>query len=216
VTGIGSRLLEKGFGCPSGLLGRIGGWLMARSNAATELHLVELADLGPDDVVLILGSGPGIGLQAAGARSSHVIGIDPSEVMLQAARRRCATLIEQGRVQLVRGVAQDTGQPDASADVVLAVNSVQIWPDWEAAFAEVHRVLRPGGRLLLSAHERWLPGGLAALATAVRTAGFDAIQSWIWQPPGRGAGTAAQLSARRPVADGPSPPADQLTAKETC
>ena len=197
--GIGARLLEKGFGRPSGLLGWIGGWLMARGNAATELHLVELADLGQDDVVLALGPGPGIGLQAAGARSRHVIGIDPSEVMLQAAGRRCAKLIEQGRVQLVRGLAEDTGQADVSVDVVLAVNSVQIWPDWQAGFAEVYRVLRPGGRLLLSAHQKWLPGGLPALANAVENAGFGEVRTWTWEPPGRAAGTAAQLSARRPA-----------------
>src|SRR3977135_2801886 len=92
--------------------------------------------------------------------------------MLRAARRRGASLIRQGRVQLVRGVADHTGQSDASVDVVLAVNNVQIWPDWDAAFAELHRVLRPGGRLLLSAHEKWLPVPRHALATEVEAAGF--------------------------------------------
>ena len=193
-----ARLLDKAFGRPSGLLGRIGGWLMARGNAGTERQLVEMADLHPEDVVLVLGPGPGVGLEAAGRRSRHVVGIDSSEVMLRAARRRCADLIEEGRLRLVRGVAEDTGQADASADVVLAVNSVQVWPDWRAAFGELHRVLRPDGRLLLSAHEKWLPGGLTALAAAVREAGFDDIQTWTWEPPGRVAGTAAQLRARRP------------------
>jgi SAM-dependent methyltransferase len=83
---------------------------------------------------------------------------------------------------------------------VLAVNNVQLWPDWPAGFGELHRVLRPGGRLLLSAHDKWLPGGLAALTAAVTAAGFDNIRTWTWEPPGRGATTAAQLSARRPAA----------------
>lgn len=200
MANIGIRLLETSFGRPSGPLGRVGGWLMAWGNAATERHLVDVAELRPQDVVLILGPGPGVGLEAAGERSGHVIGIDPSEVMLTSCRRRCAELIRRGTVRLVRGVADDTGRPAGSVDAVLAVNNVQIWPDWRAGFGELHRVLRPGGRLLLSAHEKWLPGGLPALAAAVEQAGFEEIQTWTWEPPGRGAPTAAQLRAWR--ADG--------------
>jgi SAM-dependent methyltransferase len=173
---------------------------MAWGNAATERHLVDVADLRQQDVVLILGPGPGVGLEAAGERSGHVIGIDPSEVMLTSCLRRCAELIRRGTVRLVRGVAEDTGLPAGSVDAVLAVNNVQVWPDWRAGFGELHRVLRPGGRLLLSAHEKWLPGGLPALAAAVEQAGFEEIQTWTWEPPGRGAATAAQLRAWR--ADG--------------
>lgn len=197
MAGIGNRMLEMSFGHPSGPLGRVGGWLMARGNAATEGYLVELAELSQRDVVLVLGPGPGIGLDAAGRRSGQVIGVEPSEVMLASCRRRSADLVERGAVRLVQGVADDTGQPAGSMDVVLAVNNVQIWPDWRAGFAELHRVLRPGGRLLLSAHEKWLQGGLAALAAAVEQAGFEQVEVWTWEPPGRGATTAAQLRAWR-------------------
>lgn len=197
MASLGTRLLEMSFGRPSGSLGRIGGWLMARGNAATERKLVDLADLGRRDVVLVVGPGPGVGLEAAARRSERVIGLDPSEVMLASCRRRCAELIRGGTVRLVQGVAEDTFQPAESVDVVLAVNNVQIWPDWGAGFAELHRVLRPGGQLLLSAHQKWLPGGLAALAEAVEKAGFDEVQTWTWEPSGRGASTAAQLRARR-------------------
>jgi arsenite methyltransferase len=186
------------FGRPRGVLGRIGGRLMASGNAATERHMVDVAGVDHEDVVLVLGPGPGIGVQAAGARAMRVIAVDPSEVMLRVAGRRCADLVRQGTVRLVGGVAADTGLPDASVDVVLAVNNVQIWPDWAVGFAEVRRVMRPGGRLLISAHERWLPGGRAALAGAVERAGFDDVTTWLWEPPGRAATTAVQLRARRP------------------
>ncbi|MEN3265701.1 MAG: hypothetical protein V7646_2595 [Pseudonocardia sp.] len=136
--------------------------------------------------------------RAAGTQSGHVIGIEPSPTMREAARRRCAGLIGQGRVRIEPGGAADTGQPDAAVDVVLAVNNVQIWPDRRAGLAELHRVLRPGGRMLLSAHQKWLPGGQAALTAAVQEAGFGEVQAWTWDPPGRGATTAEQLR-RRPA-----------------
>lgn len=194
----GARLADQGFGHPSGLLGRLGGRVMVRGNAATELHMVDLAQLAERDVVLVVGPGPGIGLEAAAERAGRVVGLDPSTVMLEACRRRCGGLVEQGRVQLVQASAAQTGQPDSSVDVVIAVNNVQIWPDQKAGCAELARVLRPGGRLLLSAHQKWLQGGLPALADTVTAVGFTDVRTWTWEPPGRAATTAGQLEAMAP------------------
>lgn len=197
VESITRRLLTRCFGRPSGLLGRLGGRLMANGNAATERHAVALAAPAEQDVVLVIGPGPGVGLAAAAERSAHVIGIDPSEVMRAMARRRCAPLIARGRLRLSPGTAARTGRPDASVDVVISVNNLQLWPDLPAALAELHRVLRPGGRLLLSAHEKWLPTDLPTLAATVQAAGFGSIHTWTWEPPTRMASTATLLSAVR-------------------
>ena len=112
------------FGRPHGPLGRLGGRLMAQGNAATERHLVDAAGLTPADVVLVVGHGPGVGLEHAGARATRVIGVDPSELMRRAARRRCAGLVARGVVRVEDGTAAATGQPDASVDVVLSVNNI--------------------------------------------------------------------------------------------
>lgn len=193
---IGERLLGMGFGRPRGVLGRVGGWLMARGNADTERHMVDVAELSPDETVLVLGPGPGVGLRAAARRCDRVVGVDPSELMLATCRRRNADLVDSGVVQLRLGDAEHTGQPDASVEVVLSVNNVMLWPDWHAGFTELRRILRPRGRLLLSTHEKWLPGGSTALAAAVEDAGFAEVRVWTWEPPGRGASTAVQLQAR--------------------
>jgi SAM-dependent methyltransferase len=74
---------------------------------------------------------------------------------------------------------------------------MQTWQDRVARFAELHRVLRPGGRLLLSAHDRWLPVPRHALAAEIEAAGFTDLQTWAWQPPGVFSTLAAQLRAIR-------------------
>ena len=196
-TGLGARLLEVGFGRPRGVVGRVGGWLMARGNADTERHLVEIAELAEQDAVLVVGFGPGIGLREAGERCRHVTGIDPSALMVTTAHRRCADLISQGRVAITFGTAEDTGLAEVAVSVVLSVNNVALWTDWGCGLRELHRVLRPGGRLLLSAHQKWLPGGASALVSAVERAGYQDVQSWTWDPPGRGATRAVQLRAYR-------------------
>lgn len=190
-----SRLADTGFGRPRGIVGRIGGRLMARGNAAAERRLVELAALQPAEKVLVLGPGPGVGVRAAAARAEQVVAIDPSELMLDACRRRCAAEVAGNRVRLVRATAADTQQDDNSADVALAVNNVSIWPDRHAGCVELFRVLRPGGRLLLSTHQKWLPGGPDGLADTVAAAGFIDIRTRTWQPPGRFQTPAAELTA---------------------
>ncbi|MGH3449957.1 MAG: class I SAM-dependent methyltransferase [Haloechinothrix sp.] len=191
-----TALLDRTFGHPEGILGRFGGAIMARGNGATEEHVVNVAVLAATDTVLVVGPGPGVGLRAAAERARLTIGVDPSDDMLRACRQRCAGLGQ--RLRLRRGSAERTGADDASFDVVLTVNNVQIWDDRASGFAELCRVLRPGGRLLLSTHEKWLPVPRHDLAAEVGAAGFIDVQSWTWDPPGRMTARACQLRARKP------------------
>lgn len=190
--GVLDAALDRAFGHPSGLLGRLGGKLMAVSNAATEHRVVDLARLEPDETVLVIGPGPGIGLDAASKLAGEVIGVEPSPQMRDLCTDRCGD-----RAEVRAGSAARTGCADASADVVLTVNNVQLWEDRPAGFAELFRVLRPGGRLLLSAHEKWLPVTRHELADEAAAAGFTDLQTWTWDPPGFAA-LAAQLRAVKP------------------
>ncbi len=108
---------------------------------------------GALDVVEV-GPGPGVllGLLAARPDVRRATGVEPSLDMRVLAVRRLAADIAAGRVEVRAGDAAATGLPAASADLVVSVNTVAIWPDLEAGVAGLHRVLRPGGRLLLSWH----------------------------------------------------------------
>ncbi|MEV7094138.1 class I SAM-dependent methyltransferase [Amycolatopsis sp. NPDC051045] len=188
-----ARVLDRTFGHPSGALGRLGGWVMARGNAATEHRVVDLAKIEPDETVLVVGPGPGVGLEAAARLAGRAIGVDPSPEMLAFCHERCGD-----RAELREGSAAHTGEPGESVDVVLTVNNVMLWEDRAAGFAELFRVLRPGGRLLLSAHEKWLPVSRHVLADEAAAAGFADLQTWTWEPPGFAA-LAAQLRAVKPA-----------------
>ncbi len=80
--------------------------------------------------------------------------VDPSPVMRRQAARRCANL---PLVTVTDGVADRIGLPDRSCDSVLAVNTVAMWPNPDAALAEIRRVLRPGGQVVLSWHSPTSP-----------------------------------------------------------
>ncbi|MDQ3152396.1 MAG: methyltransferase domain-containing protein [Actinomycetota bacterium] len=154
MNGFLMRLLDAGFGHPRGVLGRLGGALMAYGNSEQERWAVEQARLVPEQRVLVVGHGPGLGLRLAAAAVSPgglVVGVDPSSVMRQMATARCASAVTAGVVELREGTAEDTGCADASVDAVISVNNVMLW-DRGAGFDELVRVLRPGGRMVVTVH----------------------------------------------------------------
>jgi SAM-dependent methyltransferase len=107
---------------------------------------------GPEDRILELGCGSGRLLfrLAARARRGRVVGLDPSALMVRHARHRNRRWIEAGRAEVVQGWSHDLSRfPDAGFDRVLGVHVACFWEEPGRDLAEVRRVLRPGGRLLL-------------------------------------------------------------------
>ena len=93
-------------------------------------------------------------------------GVDLSPAMLERARERAE---KQGRpVTLVEGDAQELDFPDQSFDTVLCALALCTIPDQARALAEMHRVLVPGGRLLLVHYEPVLgPDGRPQVAMEI-------------------------------------------------
>ena len=136
---------------PSGLLGQVVGRIMAAETHAANLAALDLLDLAADDDVLEVGFGHGRTLAEAARRVTrgHLAGIDPSEVMLQIARRRNAAALRGGRMDLKLGVSQALPWADGHFDKAYAVHTIYFWPQPARDLAEIHRVLKPGGRLVL-------------------------------------------------------------------
>src|SRR5688572_28508967 len=105
--------------------------------------------IGPGERLVDLGCGRGgAGLWVATKNSAHLTGIDPAEAAIEAARARAAAMAMEASFQ--PGTFEATGLPDGDADAVMSVDALLFTPDKAAALVELRRVLRRGGRLVLT------------------------------------------------------------------
>jgi cyclopropane fatty-acyl-phospholipid synthase-like methyltransferase len=145
---IRARIVDQ-FRRPHGALGHLAGWIMAArgSNRARNTWTVGLLEIGPNDRVLEIGCGPGLGLAEAArqATAGRVVGLDHSETMLGQARARNATAIAAGGVELVLGGLEKVAGLPGPFDKIFSINVVQFLPDRAAAFATLLGKLAPGG-----------------------------------------------------------------------
>lgn len=118
------------------------------SSAATG-NPFELGPLHAGEVVVDVGCGAGADLCIAAlkvGRTGKAIGIDMTPAMVAKARENARTVgLENVLVHEADMVSLPIG--DACADVVISNGSINLAADKEQVFAEIHRVLRPGGRL---------------------------------------------------------------------
>lgn len=162
------------FGRPRGVLGRLGGIIMARANADCGAWVTELLEVGANDSVLEVGFGPGVIIQRLSklASAGHVAGIDPSREMVEQARARNAIGIKGGLVDLQRGSVESLPFDDNSFDKALAINSMQVWPDSNTGLTEIRRVMKPGASVAIgfTSYSGQQNKGLAEM---LRAAGFE-------------------------------------------
>ena len=113
-------------------------------------HLIGPLQAG--ETVLDIGCGAGMDLMLAARRigpNGKAIGIDMTPEMRDRARS-AAEILGLGQVEVVEGDATSLPLPDASVDVVISNGVLNLVPEKEKAFADIVRILRPGGRLHLA------------------------------------------------------------------
>ena len=142
------RWLAGQFTRPTGWLGRylIGPHLDRLSWGMNDLALKRL-EVRPGENVLEVGFGGGALLSALRDTGASVTGVDPSDAMVERSRRRFRRSLQARSLTLYRAKAEILPLPDRSVDRAVSVNSLYFWEP--AAFFELGRVLRPGGRLVL-------------------------------------------------------------------
>jgi ubiquinone/menaquinone biosynthesis C-methylase UbiE len=132
-----------------GFLGLLGGLTMAFGRGRSARLVADLAEVGPGDRVVDVGCGPGRFLREAAERGATAVGVDPSSQMRRLATWRTPASLRDA-VRVTDGTAERLPLEDGAATVAWAVASFHHWTDPDAGLAELRRVLRPGGRLLIA------------------------------------------------------------------
>lgn len=136
------------------------GWLGKRTVRAMNLSHATMTDWGlglltvpRDSAVLDIGCGGGRTVQklAALAAEGSVTGLDYSAASVAVSQETNAEAIAAGRVRIEQGSVAALPFPDATFDVVTAVETHYYWPDLPANVREIRRVLKPGGTFALIA-----------------------------------------------------------------
>lgn len=139
-------------GRPHGMLSPVVARALNRGNERAIAAAVDAAEIAPGATVADIGFGGGIGLERLLDRvgeAGTVHGVEISDDMLRRANSRFSRAIRSGRLRLHRGSMTDLPFEDASFDAMITLNTVYFIADLGAAVAELARVIRPGGRVVV-------------------------------------------------------------------
>jgi ubiquinone/menaquinone biosynthesis C-methylase UbiE len=147
-------------------------------------HVADALALSPGMTLVDLGCGRGgPGLWLAKSQGALLIGVDFSAVAVQQAAARATLFGLPERARFVVGDLAATGLPDGAADAVVSIDALHFAADPTAAAREALRLLRPGGRLVLT---NWQPRSSANpqlpsrmridWAQTLRSAGFAEVR----------------------------------------
>ena len=117
-------------------------------------RMLELLRVDAGSVLVDVACGAGgPGLWTAQQTGASLIGIDAAASAIAAAKERASAVDLGTRARFQQGTFERTGLPDEAAGAIMSVEAFQYAPDKRRALAELHRVLRPGGRLGLICFE---------------------------------------------------------------
>ncbi len=156
---------------PSGFLGWLIGSIMSGETKALNQAVLDALGLQPTDALLDIGFGPGLAVEIAAKQltKGYVGGADFSSTMVKMARRRCEHAVAEGRVDLKHVDSATLPFDAARFDKVLSVHTIYFWPDPDAQFKEIHRVMKRGARLALGVRKNRTAAGTDSFPGSVYT-----------------------------------------------
>lgn len=133
--------------CPQGVGGSIMLSLMNVGHRGSAKWAFTHLPLKQHDHILDIGCGGGknIARMLKQVPNGHVTGLDYSGVSVLKSLLVNAKAVQKGRVRILEGGVSQMPFADNGFDIVTAFETIYFWPDLQHDFAEVYRVLKPGG-----------------------------------------------------------------------
>jgi ubiquinone/menaquinone biosynthesis C-methylase UbiE len=135
---------------PRGIVGRIVAWLMPLGHESIYKPVSRVLNLQPEDDLLDVACGAGYFLKRYAHHVKNFAGLDYSEVMVDMAKKKHKNRIAAGTAEIVFGEASQLPWEDNRFSVVTSMGSFMAFPKPLESLREMHRVLRPGGRVVVS------------------------------------------------------------------
>jgi SAM-dependent methyltransferase len=147
-----ARYLNRQAAHPRGWLGRVLGLIWSFEHRSLNAQTLDLLEIHATDRVLDVGCGSGTGVRDAASRASrgHVTGVDVSQLMLDAARRRNRAAVRSGHVDFACVKDGELGLASQAFERIYSVHCIYFWKDPVAMLSQLGAALRPGGRLVLA------------------------------------------------------------------
>lgn len=179
---------------PEGFLGKmmVNGMNGGHAKMA-DWGMSHLTTIAPEEIVeLGCGGGRNAGELLKKYPSAKVTAIDYSEVSLGKAKEYNAEEIKSGRCMVQQGDVSALALPEEKFDLATAFETIYFWPGLEKCFAQVAKVLKPGGVFMIVnesdgtdeaslKYEKMIEGmkchTIEEIETALRTAGFSKVKA---------------------------------------
>ena len=135
---------------PIGFRGRIRARLMAIGHRTIYKNVSAALNLQPQDDYLEVGCGSGVFMKLYASHVHSVAGLDHSEDMVKLASCYNQKRVDEGTAEFRQGEASKLPWEDEKFSAATAIATFMFWPKPLESLKEIHRVLRPGGRLVIS------------------------------------------------------------------
>jgi SAM-dependent methyltransferase len=154
---------------PSGFVGKLFGKLMEWTNVGAYRKAIETLAPVPNERFLEIGFGTGLFAEMLLLASSEtfVAGVDPTSTMVKTAVDRLSDRGLTDRSDLREGTDESLPWNDNQFDAIIAIHCFQFWKAPDRSIAEIGRVLRPEGRIIIvfrdhaSNSPAWLPNPIS-------------------------------------------------------
>lgn len=179
---------------PDGFLGKM---MLSSMNSGhakmADWGFSHLPDIPPENAVdLGCGAGRNVGELLKRYPKAHVTGVDYSDLSVEKSKDYNKTMIEAKRCEVVQGDVSDLKLPADAFDLATAFETIYFWPGLEKCFAQVAKVLKPGGYFMICNEsdgtdatglkfEKIIDGmknhTVEEIEAALRAAGFSEVRS---------------------------------------